>query len=348
MTILIIIIAISLLILAHEAGHFFAAKLLHVNVEEFGIGFPPRLLRIKRKETTYSVNALPFGGFVKLAGEFEHAKGGSRTGFLDEPAWKRAVILSAGVMMNLLTAWILFVAVFARGIPPYIVISGTAAASPAAAAGLRQGDVIMGAQKGEVILEEPVALDDFLNLTRTNPGEPVTLTIERNGTEYDVTVTGRANPPEGEGALGVELTDVGVRGVGVFRAVGRAAVTTVQMVAAVAAGFWHIITQAVSGGGGLGDISGPVGVFVIARSVATLGILYLAQLFAIISVNLAVLNLIPFPALDGGRLLFVGLEKLRGKPISPKVHVWFNTAGFMALIILMIAVTFRDLARFVF
>ncbi len=360
MTILLIIIAISLLILVHEAGHFFAAKLTGVKVDEFGIGFPPRLIRIKGKETTYSINALPFGGFVKLAGEFEEAKPQSRErgsfasklnpapGFLSQPAWKKTVTLLAGVIMNMLFAWVLFAVVFSHGIPSYVVISQADAGSPAATAGLRQGDIIMNAQKGDVVLGKPVSLDDFLNLVKTNPTEPVTLTLERDGREFDVTLAGRTSPPAGQGALGVELVDIGVKGMGFIRGVGQALATTGETFAAVAAGLWHIIVQAFAGKEALSEVSGPIGVFVIARSVGTLGLLYLIQLFAIISVNLAVLNLIPFPALDGGRLLFVGIEKLKGKPLSSKVQVWFNTAGFAVLILLMLMVTFKDLKQFVF
>lgn len=347
MNILIVILALSFLILVHEAGHFFAAKILHVGVQEFGIGFPPRIMSVKRNGTRYSINALPLGGFVRLADEFDGA-GKSANGFLRQPAWKKGVILVAGVFMNMLAAWLLFTIVFTVGVPEHIVISRAVEGSPAAEAGLQQGDIILGAEKGEVVLETPVVSEEFLALSGNNPEETLSLIIGRNGSKSEVEITGRSNPPEGEGPLGVEFVTMGVERLGFFRGTWAGLEASVQSFGAVAAGFWHLITGAFSGAHVLDTISGPVGVFVVAQSVSMLGVIYLAQLFAVISVNLAVLNLLPFPALDGGRLLFVGIEKLRGRPVSSKVQAWCNTAGFAALLILMIIVTFKDLGRFVF
>ncbi len=339
-TALAVIIALSVLIITHEAGHFFAAKMLGVKVEEFGIGIPPRIASFTRGGTRYSINALPFGGFVKLAGEFDGA-------FVTSPAWKRAVILVAGVFMNVVLAWALFSVVFMVGMSQNLVIASVTSGSPAETAGVHMGDVILGAESAGRTLDAPVTAERFIAFTG-GAGDSLELLVKRNGAEERLTLAPRENPPAGEGRLGLELVDMGVSREPFFLSMWHGAQAAVGGFVAVAVGFATLISRAFSEPGVLDAVSGPVGVFVVAKAAGALGAAYLLELTAVISVNLAVLNLVPFPALDGGRLLFVLFEKLRGKPLSARVHTWSNAVGFALLIALMVIVTVKDLGKFVF
>lgn len=322
----IVFIGLSLLVLVHELGHFWAAKYFTMPVEELGIGFPPRVWSKIRGGTRYSVNALPLGGFVKLHGELEDVGVDS---FVNQKPWKRVIVLIAGVCMNFAAGWLIFSIVFWAGVPPVIIITQVSSGSPAAEAGLRQGDRI----------RTELDVNGFISFINNHKGAAMALAVERDGHDLSFTLTPRTHPPQGDGALGIALQGVGIPRAGFFEGLYRGFFAS----AAVA---WSVIQ-------GLGllfsapeAIVGPVGIFTIAVSTGKIGFVYVLQLLGVISLNLAVLNLLPIPALDGGRLLFIIIEKFRGKPFRAHTEQHANAIGFMFLIALIVGVTIKDIAGF--
>lgn len=359
MLILITIVGISLLILLHELGHFLAAKWAGTKVEEFGFGFPPRLFSWRVGETRYSVNALPFGGFVKIYGEDGEtqpqttapaaAVSDRARSFAAQPVWKRAAITLAGVAMNVLGGWFFLSVVFMVGAPAHLVITDVVPGSPAAAGGVARGDIVMAARVGEVELKDPVAAERFTTAVKGSAarGAPVALTLGRGGETLEVTLTGRAEPPAGEGPLGVAIADMGVMREPFFKSFVRGAEATWDMLTMLVGGFVRFVGALFTEPGAVKGIAGPVGIVAVAAEAGSLGVAYLLHFLALISLNLAVLNLIPFPALDGGRVLFLLIEKLKGSPLPVRFERTVNVVGFAALLVLMALVTVQDIGRLV-
>ena len=253
MVIVIGIIFLIILVIGHELGHFFAAKAFKLRVDEFGFGFPPKVFAIKGKETTYSFNLLPFGGFVKIHGEH-----GDRDKKIDEPersfnnqtAWKRMVIIAAGVFMNFLIGWIALAIVFGLGIPNRVVIGDVLPNSPAADAGLLIGQTIKGYESTE----------EFINFVTDHRGEEISI----NG----LAVTPRENPPAGEGALGVVVVDTGLESHGVIKSIWLGLVSAVTMTMLIAGAFIGFLGNIFGGNFGVVEqITGPVGIFGILGDV---------------------------------------------------------------------------------
>ncbi|MEX2054323.1 MAG: site-2 protease family protein [Candidatus Colwellbacteria bacterium] len=317
-----------LLIVAHEFGHFLAAKLLGIRVDEFGVGFPPRIFSKKWGETVYSLNWLPFGGFVKIFGENEQISGeDAKRSFATQAFWKKAIVILSGVLVNFLVGWIAFSAVFAIGTEPGVLIEQVAPGSPADDAGFIPGELIGGFGSAE----------QFLEYVNENRGETIVL----NGKE----VTPRIDAPENEGSLGIGFVFSEGLKLGFFESIQRGFVVAYQTLVAIfvaLGGFlWGVLTGNFSV---LGQVSGPVGVFVVVKQATELGAVYLIQLLGLISLNLAVLNTIPFPALDGGRFLFSALQRVFGNKIfNKKLELIVNVAGFAFLLGLMLLVTIKDI-----
>ena len=349
---LLVIIGLSLLILAHEASHFLFAKIFGVGVYEFGFGFPPRITAKKIGETEYSINWVPFGGFVRLAGErgeFEMLNpdgtendsviDSSRTPnpephslFYAQPAWKRSLILLGGVIMNFVLGWLLISMALMIGTPKAVVITDIEPSSPAAAAGIQPGDAIKGFATSQEVI-------DFVNAHR---GQPVTLDLLRNAKEVSVTVTPRAVTAPGEGAVGIGLADAGAPRQAPLPALYDGLMTSIGLFGAIAAALWGLIAQLFTHASLPQGVVGPVGIFGVAQETGKIGLIYLLQFIGVISINLCVVNLIPFPALDGGRFLVVIIEKIKGSAVPRKVEVWINGLGFGFLLLLMVLLTVRD------
>lgn len=337
MTILVVIIGIALLILIHEFGHFIVAKKMGLLVEEFGIGFPPRFWSKKIGETVYSVNFLPFGGFVKIYGEDPSAaKGGEdpnrHRAFYSQSVWKRVLIVTAGVVMNFLLGWFLISLIFAIGTPKVVLISDVIPGSPAALAGILPQDQVRGFQSASELVS-------FINQNR---GKEISITVWRNGEDVKIKATPRLVE---EAALGVALAEAGIERHSLLGSLVEGLKTAATIVASILAAFANLIWGFLTQGKVLIDFVGPIGIFGVASQAGSLGFLYLVQLIAMISLNLAVLNVLPFPALDGGRLLFVLIEKIKGSPFSANFERNANAAGFLFLLLLMIAITIRDVVR---
>jgi regulator of sigma E protease len=349
--ILIVIIGLSLLILGHEAGHFFVAKLFGLKVDEFGFGFPPRIGAIKPKdsETEYSFNWLPFGGFVRISGErgeFASAEGLKKDEttpavpgedkrlFYAQPAWKKSLIVLAGVVINFIIGWLLISVVLMVGTPQTLVITGIQANSPAAVAGIQSGDVV----------QNYTSAQSFINYIDAHEGQPTQIAVLRNDKVIDFTVTPRVNPPPGEGAVGVELEAGGTQREAPLPALWDGLISSALLLWLTIGAFGQLITQLFIHAQLLPGVVGPVGIFSVAEETGKIGIMYLIQLLGIISINLAVVNCIPFPALDGGRFVMVIIEKIKGSPVPERVESWINGAGFAFLLVLMVLLTIRDVS----
>ena len=352
MSIIAVIIFISLLILAHEWGHFFAARTLGVRVEEFGFGFPPRLFFRVSNGVRYSLNLLPFGGFVKIFGE--HGEGQQdRASFVSRPAWQRFIILAAGVGINVLSAWFLFSAAAVLGLPQIaedgvsapVSVIGVMPDSPAEQAGLKLGDRILEMRGGEITLrvEKEQDVIDFVQAYR---GEEMTLVVARKDGMVEITALPRAIAPDGEGPLGIALGRIVIERVPWFRAPVVGFESLVQSMSAIVQGLASLARELAITGRAPGSVSGPIGILLFARDSGALGAAYFLQFIGVLSINLAVLNFLPIPALDGGRVLFIAIEKIRGRKIAPRVEDTAHMVGFAALILLMLAVTWRDVVRF--
>jgi|GEM_PF-121642 regulator of sigma E protease len=302
--------------------------------------------------TIYSLNWLPFGGFVRLYGEDgvstdESEREGRKHGIAFSAASfpRKALTMLAGVTMNIIFGWVLFSAVYMIGTPEHLMVADIAPASPAEAAGLVAGDVIVRVEAGGVVLEDPIGTNAFIGLTKANLGEPMALSVQRGSDIHAVTVTGRVNPPAGEGALGVALNTIGTTRLPFFSALWEGMRSTGQMLVAVAVGFYDIITGIFVHPEIFKSVSGPVGIVDAAVQTGSLGIVYVLQFMALISLNLAVLNLIPFPALDGGRFLVIAFERLFRRELSRRFQMVVNSVGFVALVLLMVFVTVQDVGR---
>ncbi len=358
---IIVIVGLSLLVLGHEAGHFFAAKIFGLQVDEFGFGFPPRIAAKKIGDTEYSINWLPFGGFVRIAGErgeFEMLEGGGDPGnpalrnpalpkpitpatpadprrqFYTQPAWKKSAIILAGVFTNFILGWLFISIVLMVGVPQSLIIAGTQQGSPAAAAGFQAGDIVKGYTN----------MQSFIDYINAHKGTPVTVVVLRNNKELDFTVTPRTNVGPDQGAIGVALEEGGAPREGVFAAFRDGIVAAWDISIMTIQAFWTLIQQVFTHASIPAGIVGPVGIFSVAEETGSIGLAYLLQFIGVISLNLMVVNLIPFPALDGGRFVVILIEKIKRSPLPYKVEAWVNGIGFALLLALMIALTIRDVS----
>jgi len=355
-TLIIFILVLAILILAHEFGHFIVAKKSGLIVEEFGFGFPPRIFGVKKGETLYSVNLLPLGGFVKILGE-DGSEPDNPKSFSSKSAGVRGLITASGVFMNFLLAAFLLVVGFCIGIPQIIdqnnkslaknaeiQIVAVSSDSPAQTAGVKMGDVIkyLKIKDNNIAVSEIPTLQDIIN---NNKGREISLGLERGGKTLEIKATPRINPPEGEGALGIALAKTGVISYPWYQSFWLGVKSTFAITWAIITGFFGLLKNLITSGKIPQDIAGPVGIAVLTNQAATLGFIYLLQLVAIISLNLAVLNLLPFPALDGGRLLFIGIEKIKGSKVNPKVENAIHSIGMFLLIALILLITYHDILK---
>ena len=329
--IIIFIIVFSLLVLTHELGHFISAKLSGMKVEEFGVGFPPKIFSFKKGETKYSINSIPLGGFVKILGEDgDDSENKDSRNFNSKPIWQRVIVLSAGVFMNFLVGFILLTLVFSVGAPQKLVVVGVADNSPAMSAGIADGDIIKGFNSN---------MDEFISYINEHSGEELEIVIERNGEEKQFSLIPREDPPEGEGALGVALSEGGYEKQPFYMALWMGLKESISIFLLIFIMLFKLVSSIFTGGDLLSSAAGPVGIYKATIQAANMGWVYLSSFVALISLNLAALNIFPFPALDGGRIIFLIIEKIKGSPVSEKIQGWVNSLGFLLLIILLVFVT---------
>ncbi len=348
MAILYFFIALAALILSHEFGHFIVAKKSGIRVDEFGFGFPPRLFSFKKGETVYSFNLFPIGGFVKIHGE-EGVEGGDPRSFASKPVMVRAAVLTAGVVFNMVVAWFLISAGFMAGMPTSVASAPPGAkienagitviqvqkGTPAEKAGLRAGDKLVGFNSVE-------GVQKFVSF---NKGKKIEIKYERGGKVFSAEATPDIKPKDGNGSLGIAMDEIGVVKLPVYAALWEGAKMTYNLTIVIAVSLFHFVVNAFRGVANFDQVLGPVGIVGATGAAARMGIGYLLSFVAMLSINLAIINILPFPALDGGRLLFLAIEKAKGSPVNPKISGIVHAAGMIFLLLLMLAITYKDIMR---
>ncbi len=366
MTVIIFILVLVALIVVHELGHFFAAKWSGMRVDEFGIGYPPRALTLwKHNGTEYTLNWLPFGGFVKIYGE-DDAMPSPADGtdpvksqsFASKPHLLQALVLIAGIAMNVVFAWVLLSATLLMGLPrgladaeipnapdAALMVARVMEGSPAAKAGLKDGDLIRSASYAGETYASAYA-DEFTAFVAKSDGKPILFEIERGKEKLSVTAVAQKNIVLGDEerlALGVGIGAVGTVRVSLLEAPIEGAKLTYAVTEQVALGLMHFFGGLFTFTADLSQVSGPIGIAGAVGDASATSLAALLSLMAVISINLALINVLPVPALDGGRLLFVIIEAVTRKPIPKGVANTLNTVGFALLILLMVVVTGSDL-----
>jgi len=355
------LIILSVLVLVHEFGHFWMGRKFGIKIEEFGLGYPPRVWGKKIGETIYSLNWLPLGGFVKLLGENGKEEGKKlsekelKRAFFTQKKGARVLILTAGVVMNFLLGVLLFAAIYTKiGIPEevnYLKVLGIIEGSPAEMAGFKAGDKIIGIKDEDNVFkgDKKELTSRFIEVVNNNRGKEIGFVLDE-GKEISIVPRLIEDTPEGQGALGVSITNMDLvqypywqrpfRGVWVglkeAGAWGKDILVSLKM----------MVVRGIQGEAPK-DVAGPIGIYQISKSVVEEGILTILQFVAILSINLAVLNLLPIPALDGGRLLFIGIEAVFRKKVSQKIEQTIHLIGMVILLSLMVLVTINDIRRLI-
>jgi len=398
MSVILFLVVLFVLILVHEWGHFIVAKKTGMRVDEFGIGFPPKLFGIKKGETEYTFNALPIGGFVKIFGEngeideqsispvatkgsdrrseanAEAGEGGTKVvsqntsheasatleykpdprAFNNRPKWAQALVLIAGVVMNILFAWLLFSVTYMIGVPAEVeesaagpdsqlLIAGTLPDSPASV--IPAGSEIVSVRNGAVTLDNPTP-SSFSEFVTNNAPAELEIEYQQGGEVAIVMITpaqGIVSDDPERYVVGASLALIEIQKQSFLTAIGKGFNSTINGLQAITVGLFTLIGQSFSGTADFTQVAGPVGIVGMVGDAAAFGLTALLTFTAIISLNLAVINLLPFPALDGGRLVFVAIEAVTGKDIPAQWAGRINLVGFVLLLTLMVAVTYNDI-----
>lgn len=431
-TIIIFLLVLGTIVFIHELGHFFMAKLYGVKVEEFGLGFPPKIFGFKRGETEYTLNWVPLGGFVKIVGEDGEEKNDPRS-FSSRSISQRFQIIAAGVIMNVFLAFVIFSILFMVGFPQgvtgedpaklknardfnvvigdvskdsslfkadfkpgdkistvdekkvyntkdlygavdekrdqkvsigilrgkesiskeivpiqdlSVVITEVSKDSPALGADLRPGDKILSLDGKNIY-----SIRDLQDIVETKRGDRVAIGIAREDENLVKEIVPRKEKKENEGALGVSLSEgmslaeIATISYSPLDAIQKGFEYTIQMIMVIVMAFVFIIVQIFSTGTTTAEVSGPLGIASMTQQAAAMGFMTVLNFIAIISVNLAIINALPLPALDGGRLLFLIIEKIKGSPLNQEWEAKANNVGFALLMLLMVVVTFKDILR---
>lgn len=365
------IIILGLLVFVHEAGHFMVAKRSGMGVEEFGFGFPPRIVGVQKVDgrwrlvpraartqkgdpTVYSLNWIPLGGFVRITGESGSDADDPRS-FAARPRWQRALVLLAGVGMNLVLTVVLFSAVYSLGAPQVIddlppgaavrdrrtAILGVLRDGPAARVGLQAGDTIT-AIDGEAFAD----IRGVQQYIGAHGDQDIRVTVDRSGKSQEFTLRPAPLPGVERTGIGVQLVEVGNVRFPPHLAVWQSIRTTGFVLGEILRSLGGLVRGLVVDRSVTVDVAGPVGIAVMTGQVVQLGFVHLLQFTAVLSANLALLNVFPFPALDGGRLFLLILETIRRRSLGKKLENAIHAVGFAILLLIVVAVTYRDIATF--
>jgi regulator of sigma E protease len=338
MNIVMALLALGFLIFIHELGHFWAARATGVRVDEFAIGFGPPIIKHKRKGVLYRLNWIPLGGYVKMYGEDNPEAASAPDNFNNRPVGARILVIVAGVIMNIIGAFVILALLFnLYGAPvSELFVGSVQAGKPGEAAGFKAGDQIVWVNDEK--LQSPA---DFNTAVQHHSGKPMKVGVLRDGKRLDLTVTPQMNPEENRPMIGIGLQQQTsfVKPGGFAENVGAALKSTGELTALTFDGFKKLLTGAVS----FQEIGGPVEIIRITGQASDNGVPHYMYIVALLSVNLAVLNILPFPALDGGRLVFLLIEWVRrGKRIPLEREASINFIGILFLLTLMVVVTFKD------
>lgn len=370
-TLVVFILVLSLLVFVHEFGHFWTAKKCGLKPEEFGFGFPPRAIGVyKNKEdkwsvvkgkkdptdasdTIYSLNWIPIGGFVKLGEDDD--PGDDPNHFNNKPIYQRALILAAGVTMNILLAVVLFSFGFMVGLPQrvdtemaknaivsnqHVQIMEVMPDSPAAKAGLMMGDSIIDVNGISID-----TIEELQNFSDKYVGKEVTYTIRREKKVFEKTIIPKLLPETERGGIGVSIVATAIVRYSVPLAIWHGLESTVYLTGRIFVGFYDLFRDLFTGQGISAEVGGPIRIAEITGQVARMGFSYLINFTAILSINLAIINILPIPALDGGRILFLVLEKIKGRPVKKELEGTLHYIGFILLMLMVAVVTYKDILR---
>ena len=371
MSVILFIIILGILVFTHELGHFLAAKFFGVRVDEFAIGFPPRLFSKKMGETVYAINAVPIGGYVKIYGEDSNNEeekkefvGEKKVGkkISDIAKWKQAILLFSGVMGNLIFAWFLLSIGFMVGLPtspggPFtneikdqkLIITNVLPGSPAEIAGIKPGDQILSLKNKETTASELNGQSAKSFISSLPAGSIVELNLARPKSPVAIIadVTIKDGVVAGGRGIGISMEDAGILKLNFPKSIIAGIVATVSLTKSVAVGIIGLLHDVFVGQAHFSSLTGPVGMAIMVGDAEKVGFLSLLFLTVIISINLAVINVVPFPALDGGRLFFLGIEAIIRKPLNPKFAMRANQIGFVFLLFLMAVITYKDIIKLI-
>lgn len=366
-TIIIFILVLSVLVLAHEFGHFFTARKFGVKAEEFGLGFPPRAVGAYKnskskwrfiwgnknledlsgadepKDTVYSLNWLPIGGFVKIKGE-NGDDAQDKDSFGAQKIWKRSVILSAGVIMNVVLALVIFSLCFMIGAPQSVETGGKIQIteivkdSPAARTGILTGDFVTGADNITF-----ATISEMQNYISTQSGKEISLKVIRGTENLEFKVIPESK--DNRAVIGVGLDQIDTIRYPFFQAIWEGIKHTFVLLWLIIVSFFTLIRDLIIGTGASDSVGGPIRIAQMTGEVARFGFVNLLNFTALLSLNLAVINFLPFPALDGGRILFLLIEKIKGRPVKRETEAIVHNIGFMFLMLLILLVTYKDIVR---
>lgn len=376
LTIVAFVLVLSVLVFVHEAGHFGTARLFGIKSEEFGLGFPPRfigyyknlegkwkLVRGNKKvedaaDTIYSINYVPLGGFVKIKGE-DATEGATvdPDSFIAKPIWQRSIVISAGVTMNMILAAVLLSIGLMFGIPQAldglndravvtdrkVVVAEAVKDSPADKAGIKIGDVIQSAGGHSI-----TNFSDLQAFNESHVGQSETYVVKRTDQEISFTIKPETRPETGKGGIGIAAVETGLVSYPWYWAPWEGIKQTYSLTVAILKAFGSMFYGIFTGQGVSADVAGPVGIAALTGQVARMGIIYLLQFTALLSINLAIINFLPIPALDGGRLLFMIIEKIKGRPVKRELETAIHNVGFILLMVMVVFVTYKDIAKYAY
>lgn len=355
LTILVFLLILFVIVLVHEIGHFYTARKLGIGVEEFGVGFPPRLFSFKKNGIIYSFNLIPIGGFVKIKGE--SGDNNDADSFISQPIWKRGIVLVSGVFMNMVLAFIIISIGFGVGIPSAvdgipkdakikdqkIQIINVYPNSPADKSGIKLGDYILSLDKQKFSSSEKAT--EYIG---QNQDKEIAVSVSSSGEEKIINIKPETIQESGDKKIiGVAMVDVGLISYPWYKAPLHGFKSTVNLTVAISEALYDLVVGLFQGKGAP-DVSGPIGVAVFTGRARSMGFEYILQLMALLSINLAIINILPFPALDGGRVLFLIIEKIRKKQNNQKLEAVVNNIGFGLLMLLMLLVTYKDVLKYIF
>jgi len=349
-TLVLFIATFTLIVAVHEFGHFAAARLLGMKVLEFAFGFPPRVFGIRRGETDYTLNWIPFGGFVRILGQDDFSikqEGmGDPRAFTSKPWWAQALVLAAGVSMNFVLALFILTIAFATGTTAPtgdVRVFDVRAGSPAAVAGIQVGDIVVDVDGASIHTARAMVT---ITNRAAQKSQELAIDLQRNGQPLTIKAVPRSEPPAGEGPLGVQLEEVQAAiAVPIPQAFSQAAGLTGDVVGQIVALPGQLLSQRAVAAGGAPIVGGPIEIFRVTGQVAQFGIPTFLKLVGVLSVNLGIINIVPFPGLDGGRLFFVLLGAVLRRRLPPQVEAAIHAVGFVLLLGLLVIVSISDIRR---
>lgn len=332
MTIIYAILIFCLLIFVHELGHFVVAKACGVKVNEFAVGMGPAIFKKQRGETLYAVRVFPIGGYCAMEGEDEESD--EPRAFNNRPAWQRACVLAAGSVTNFITCVILLIIIAFWVGTSTTTIDSVQEGSPAQKAGIMAGDTIV-----EVDGKEVNEWDDLISTVGNSKNDTADIVLDRNGKEVEVTSKLEYDEEAGRNMIGVTAAVEHSIPAAIAGGIKNTGTMTVMM--------YEVIKQLFTGEVSVDELSGPVGIVYATNQAAKSGVIYVIYLAALLSLNLAIINMLPFPALDGGRLLFLVIRLFTGRKVSDEMEGKIHFIGICLLFALMIYVTFNDVIKFI-